>query len=145
MNKAETIESICCGQPIHLQPGDSRELSISPDQLQKLLLEEWLSRESAYNCQPRLQDFLELASKVHPFLEDDIDLRFYFKGNLHRSLERNDEEVRLEITAFKLCNSDEAMAISDRIEILPIVSQFITKHRADEFQLTDTLFYAWWD
>ncbi len=135
------IEQILSLDLSSLKFGRHLEITLTLDQLRQLLNEELFYKDGAVNAQPSLQNFLDFGNSLTTFLEDNIELQLHFSARIDRSL----DELQMSICQFDLHHVENGIAIDRAIEILPIISDFVFRHRADEFIMTNQRFYAWWD
>jgi len=119
----------------------NKDVTLSIGQLRQLIDEKIIEGESASNAQPTLKEFLDFGESLLIFLDDDIQLKLTFAGGICFQL----GQINLAIDSFELCNSEENINIECAIKVLPVVSKFAYDHRADEFTMSNTKFFAWWD
>ncbi len=121
----------------------SKDISVPFNSLNQLLNENLVDGGSAFNSQPTLKQFLDFGNSLQLFLNDDTQLQLQFFGSISCQLKLN--QIHLSLDSFELTHKEKGIAMEYAIEILPTVSKFVHQYKADEFVLSNTIFFAWWD
>lgn len=108
-------------------PGGIRDFdSLSPDTLRVLIADNYTTAKSSHNGSPAIEDFLDYTNR------SDRPDKIVFGGFVESANRQNSKVV---ITSIA----------QDFISAKDIVNFASWFHHADEFRISETYGYAWWD
>ena len=141
LNRIEQI--LMLPQKININSIASNNISVSFNGLRQLFVEKLIDGESAFNNQPTLHQFLDFGGSLATFFDSDTDLQLQFFGSISCVLNLN--QVNFSLDSFELAHKEKNVAMDNAVQLLPIISKFVCQYKADEFVLSNTRFFGWWD